>query len=70
MGNDCFWLVRDISMLEEEVIFLLKENIQEDGFSNLRNNKVFSRDFVLFSSSQFEGFDVHEEITNALNGTP
>ncbi len=67
VGNDCFWHARDISMLEEEVIFLLEEGIQEEGFSNLQNNIVFNRNFVFFSSSQFEGFDVDEE---TMNGTP
>jgi hypothetical protein len=35
MGNDCFWLTRGVSMLEEEVIFLLQEGIQKEGFSDL-----------------------------------
>jgi hypothetical protein len=34
MGNDSFWPVKDVSMLEE-LIFLPKESIQQEGFSNL-----------------------------------
>jgi hypothetical protein len=67
--NDCFWFAKDISMLEEEVIFLLEEGIQEEGYTNLHNNKVSSRDFF-FLILQFEGFDVDEEIINSMNGTP
>jgi hypothetical protein len=50
MGNDCFWPIRDVSMLEEEVIFLLEEGIQKEGFSNLWKNIVFDRNHI-FSSS-------------------
>jgi len=35
MGNDYFWHVKDVSMLEEELVFLLKKGIQEEGFNNL-----------------------------------
>jgi hypothetical protein len=50
MGNDCFWLARDVSMLEEKVIFLLQEGIQKEGFKNLWKSRVFSGDHVLSSS--------------------
>ncbi len=35
VGNDYFWLVMDVFMLEEKLIFLLEGGIQEEGFSNL-----------------------------------
>jgi hypothetical protein len=63
MGNDCFWPTKDVSMLEEEFVFLSKESIQEKGFSNS------CRDHALSSSLRFEGFDVDEEINNMMNGT-
>jgi hypothetical protein len=31
---------------------------------------VSNRNFVFFSSSQFEGFDVDEKNINMMNGTP
>jgi hypothetical protein len=35
LGNDCFWLVKNVSMLEEKLVFLLEKGIQEEGLSNL-----------------------------------
>lgn len=34
MGNYSFWPIKDVSMLEE-LVFLLKESIQQECFSNL-----------------------------------
>jgi hypothetical protein len=39
VGNDYFWHARDVSMLKEKFVFLLKEDIQEEGFSNLQKKK-------------------------------
>jgi len=50
-------------MLEEEVIFLLQEGIQKEGFNNLWKSKMSGGDHILSSSKQYEGFDVDEEIT-------
>ncbi len=71
MGNDCFWLVKDVSMLEEELVFLLEKGIQEEGFSNLwKRGIMFCRDRIFSSSLQSKGFDIDEEIKNTMNGTP
>jgi hypothetical protein len=70
MENDCFWLARDVSMLEEEVIFLLQEGIQKEGFNNLWKSKMSGGDHILSSPKQYEGFDVDEEINNMMNGIP
>ncbi len=70
MGNDCFCLARDISMLKEEFVFLLEKGIQEEGFNNLWKIIVSCRDHVLSSSLRCEGFDVDEEINNMMNDIP
>jgi hypothetical protein len=43
MGNDCFWPTSDVSMLEEELVFLFEEGIQHEGFNNLQKKKVFCK---------------------------
>jgi hypothetical protein len=43
MGNDCFWHVRDVSMLEEKHVFLAKEGIQQKGLRNLWKRKLSCR---------------------------
>jgi len=35
VGKYYFWLAWDVSLLEETLLFLLKEDIQHEGFSNL-----------------------------------
>jgi hypothetical protein len=70
MGNDFFWLVRDVSMLEEEHVFLAKEGIQQKGFSNLWKKRMSCKDQALSSSLRYEGLDVNEEINNTMDNTP
>jgi hypothetical protein len=43
VGNDCFWLAKDVSLLKEALVFLLEEDIQQKGFSNLQKRRVFCR---------------------------
>jgi hypothetical protein len=59
-----------VSILEKELVFLLEEDIQQEGFSNLWKNKMSCKDQALSSSLHFEGFDVNEEINNMMDGTP
>lgn len=44
VGNDYFWLAWDVSLLDETLVFLLKEDIQQEGFSNLPMRRVFCKD--------------------------
>jgi hypothetical protein len=36
VGNDCFWLTRDVYLLEETLVFILEERIQPENFSNFQ----------------------------------
>jgi hypothetical protein len=67
--NDCFWLAKDVSMLEEELVFLSKEGIQKKGFNNLRKRRMSCRDRALSSSLQSEGFNLNEKINDMTDGT-
>ncbi len=69
MGNDYFWLAWDVSLLEETLVFLLKEDIQYEGFSNLPMRRMFYEDQALSSFLHFEGFEINEEINNEMDGT-
>ncbi len=68
VGNDYFWLAWDVSLLEETLVFLLKEDIQHEGFNNLNMRRMFCKDHVFFSSLHFEGFEINEEINNEMDG--
>jgi len=57
-------------MLEEELVFLLENGIQEEGFSNLGKRRMSCGDHTFFSSLQSKGFDIDEKIENTMNGTP
>jgi hypothetical protein len=70
MGNYYFWPTKDVSMLEKKLVFLLKEDIQQEGLSNLLKRKVSCRNQVLSPSLCSEGFDVNENINNKMDGTP
>ncbi len=70
MGNDCFWHVRDVSMLEEKHVFLAKEGIQQKGLRNLWKRKLSCRYQAFASSLHSKGFDVNEKINNTMDGTP
>lgn len=56
-------------MLEEEHVFLAKEGIQQNGFSNLWKRKMSCIDQALSSSLRSKGFNVKEEINNTMDGT-
>jgi hypothetical protein len=58
--NDCFWPAKDVSMVEEELVSLLKEGIQHEGFSNLQKRRMSCRNWAFSSSLCFEGFDINE----------
>jgi hypothetical protein len=70
MGNDYFWFIKDVSMLEEELVFLLEEGIQEEGFNNLWKGRMSCRYHTFSSSLQFKGLDIDEEIKNIMNVIP
>ncbi len=54
-------------MLEKEHVFLAKEGIQQEGFSNLWTKRIFYRDQALSPSLHSKGFDVNEEINNTMD---
>jgi hypothetical protein len=39
VGNDYFWHAKDVSLLEEALVFISEEGIQPKGFSNLHKRR-------------------------------
>jgi hypothetical protein len=63
VGNDYFWPAKDVSMLEEKLIFLLEKGIQEEGFSNLQKRRMSYGDHIFSSPYNMKDLMLMRKLT-------
>ncbi len=67
VGNDCFWLARDVLLIEDAPLLLPQEDILHEGFNNMQKRPMFYMNQLFFLTLHIGDLNDNEEIDNKMD---